>query len=428
MEFWVNSLYFRDQSGVIKSRKFFFTFVPKISSNKHNQIVMIKKAFAVLIKVTVLLLLVLFVFSCKEKKGQEKAPPEITVVNVLQKDVPVYSEFVGQVYGNRDIPIRARVSGFLEGIFFKEGHTVKKGQLLYTIDPTPFQAKVAMEESTLAEAKTMFAKAESDLNRIKPLAKINAVSQSDLDAAVAQYEAAKASVEAAKSGVKIAKINLGYCWVKSPINGIIGKTKAKVGEFVGQNPNPVILNTVSDIDSVLVEFFLTERDYLRLAKSYIYNKNQNYDYEDEDDISLILSDGTVFGHKGRIKFVDRNVDPGTGSLLVQTVFPNPDKLLRPGLYSKVKLKMETRKGAVIIPQRSIMELQGQFSVFVVNNENKVEARKIKTGEKYGEYIVVSEGLKSGEKIVIDALQKVKSGITVVPKVIEFKSKNDTTTE
>ena len=246
-----------------------------------------------------IVLILLIVSSCGEKKQQ--APPmlEIPVVEVIQKDVPIYQDFVGQVYGQFDIPIRARVSGFLNEIHFEEGTWVKKSQLLYVVDPDPLEAKVAGEMSNLAEARTELAKAESDLGRIKPLAKINAVSKSDLDAAQAQYDAAASNVEAVKSSVRLANINLSYCWIKSPIKGLIGKTQAKVGEFVGQDPNPVILNTVSPIDTVHVEFYLVESDYLGLARQFIASEKQDIDADyikeenKEGKLQLILSDGTI---------------------------------------------------------------------------------------------------------------------------------------
>ena len=374
-----------------------------------------------------LLFVLLIISSCGEKKKQAPPPLNIPVVTAVSQDVPVYQEFVGQVFGKYDIPIRTRVAGFLDKIAFEEGTWVKKGELLYVIDPDPLEAKVAVQMSNLAEAKTGLSKAQSDLNRIKPLAKINAVSQSDLDAAQAQYDAAISNVKANESSVKLANIDLSYCWVKSPINGLIGKTAAKVGEFVGQNPNPVILNVVSTIDTVHVEFYLVESDYLGLAREFIegaqQRKDANYIKEENEEgkLHLILSDGTTFKHGGRIEFVDRQVDPETGSLLIQTTFPNPEMLLRPGQYAKVRAKMNVLKNAVIVPQRCIMELQGTHSVFVVNSDNKVELRQITTGIKYEDYWVVSKGLKANEKVVIDALQKVQPGMTVVPKVTEYKN-------
>jgi membrane fusion protein (multidrug efflux system) len=361
--------------------------------------------------------------SCKEKKEVKLPPQDIPVYSAVQKDVPVYETFVGQVYGLKDIPVRARVSGFLEGMFFKEGSRVKKGQLLYTIDPQPYQAKVAVAESQLAEAKTSLVKAKNDLDRIVPLAKINAVSKSDLDAARAEYEAAKAFVEASRSSLELAKIELGYCQIRSQTDGIIGKTNAKVGEFVGQNPNPVILNTVSLLDSVLVEFYLTEADFLRYSRKFIENQQANKQIKNrksEGYVRLILADGSVFKYKGKVKFIDRNIDPSTGTLLVQTVFPNPDRLLRPGLYAKVRIQMTMLDNAVVIPQRCIKELQGLYSVFVVSDSNSVQKVEVEPGYKTGNMQVIKKGLKPGDKVVIDAIQKVRSGMKINPVAAKFE--------
>jgi membrane fusion protein (multidrug efflux system) len=373
-------------------------------------------------------LVIFFIFnivvSCSKQNKNNNIPPEIPVVKVLQKDVPLYKEFVGQVYGYSDIPIRARVTGFLTGIHFKEGFRVKKGQLLYTIDPAPFLAKVATQESHLAEAKTQLAKAESDLNRIKPLAEINAVSQSDLDAALAEYAAALSYVHAQEANLDYAKIDLSYCWIKSPITGIIGKTNARVGEYVGQAPNPVILSTVSTIDTVRVEFFLTEADYIRLAREYPQLRDFNPDIAKRDKyktLQLVLSDGSIFKYKGYMNFINREVDPQTGTLLVQTTFPNPDYLLKPGLYAKVVVKMKDVKGALLVPQRSIMELQGQHSVFVVTKDSVVNSKQIVTGQRVGNMWIVKEGLNPEDMVVIDAIQKVGSGIKVSPVITDFKS-------
>ena len=379
-----------------------------------------------LLKIGFLLLIIFTIASCVEKKTPPP-PPEIPVVEVMQADVPIYKKFVGQVYGYSDIPIRARVTGFLEGIHFDEGLRVNKGQLLYTIDPEEYQSKVATQQSHLAEAKTEQAKAESDLNRIKPLAEINAVSKSDLDAAQAQYDAAVSYVNAMESNLHFAKINLGYCWMKSPINGIIGKTEARVGEFVGKEPNPVILNTVSTIDTVRVEFYLAEADYIRLAQKFIelnkVNEKSIREKEKEEKLSLILADGSEFKYKGYVNFFNREVDPQTGSLLVQAVFQNPDKLLKPGQYAKVVVKMRDAKNALYIPQRCMIEMQGQYSVFVINNENKVESRQVVAGERVNDYWIIKEGLQKGEKVVIDALQKVGTGLEVNPQVTVFESKS-----
>ncbi|MCF8366711.1 MAG: efflux RND transporter periplasmic adaptor subunit [Bacteroidales bacterium] len=373
----------------------------------------------------IVVIFVIMVTGCGEKKQQQvQAAPKIPVVNVEHMDVPVYQEFVGQISGFQDISIRARVEGFLEGIHFKEGGPVKSGQLLYTIDPQQLQAKVAAQMSNVAEATTMLAKAQSDLNRIRPLAENNAVSKSDLDAAVAQFEAAQASLEAAKANLESAQIELSYTKIKSPINGIIGKTQAKVGDFVGRAPNPIVLNAVSNIETVLVEFFLSEREYLIIVKQILLKDGKITKQESGEQaaIKMILADGSTYSETGHINFVDREVNPSTGSLLVQASFPNPDKLLRPGQFARVVVEMEVIKDALIVPKKAISEVQGQFNAYVVNDSSRVVIKPIKVRTSYKDYFVVSEGLNGNEKIVIDGIQKIKSGMTVKPEMTTYKSK------
>lgn len=366
--------------------------------------------------------------ACGTKKQANSPVPEIPVVTVLQKDVPVYRTFVGEIHGEKDIPIRARVEGVLEGIHFEEGFAVQRGMHLYTIDPKPLEARVNAEMSKVAEARTMLVKAKSDLERYKPLAEMNAVSESDLDAAQAEYDAALSSLEAAKSNLKSAQIELGYTKIYSPISGIIGKTKAKEGDFVGRDPNPVILNTVSKTDNVKVVFFLTESEYLDIFRDLV-ERNEEEDIELGEkrrttilnNLELILSDGSIYEEKGSVDFIDRGIDPTTGSMLVQGNFPNPEFILRPGLYAKVKIEMEVLEGALLVPQRCVMELQGQRSVYVVNDSSIVQARQVIAGQRVDDYWVISEGLEPDEKIVIDALQKVKTGMQISPVPTEFQS-------
>ena len=376
-----------------------------------------------IVKLILPCILFLLVCSCSQK-GEQQAqapPPQVTVVVTQAQDVPVYQEFVGQIYGFKDIAIRARVEGFLTGIHFEEGSRVEKGALLYTLDSQPFEADVAAKMSKVAEAKTMEAKAKSDLDRIEPLAKEKAVSESDLDGAVARYEASVESVKAAEANLKASKIQLGYTKIYSPITGIIGKTEAKVGDFVGLSPNPVILNTVSRIDTVLVEFFITERQYLQLARRFkseveLADKNNR-----KEDLELILADGSVYGYKGNPEFIDRNVDPTTGAMLVQASFPNPQELLRPGQYAKVKALVTIVKDGILVPQRCVMELQGTYRVYVVGDGDKVEIRNVKTGPKIKQFWLITEGLKPGERIVYEGLQKIKEGAVVKPTVKEIES-------
>jgi membrane fusion protein (multidrug efflux system) len=357
--------------------------------------------------------LLLLCISCSQEEKAESVPPDIPVFQTTGQEVPIYMEFVGQVYGFKDIAIRARVEGFLEGIHFDEGSRLNKGALLYTLESQPFEAEVAEKMSMVAEAKTALAKAVSDLNRIRPLAEQNAVSQSDLDSAVALHEAAIASVEAAEANLRAANIQLSYTKISSPISGIIGKTKAKVGDFVGRSPNPVILNTVSQIDTVLVEFFITESQYLNLTR-YLATQQPAADTQEEANLELILADGSLYEHKGRVEFIDRGIDPTTGAILLQASFPNPEELLRPGLFARVKALVEVVKQGIIIPQRSVMELQGMYSVYLIDDTNKVDKRSVKVGPKIKDFWLIMEGLQSGDKVVYEGLQKVKEGITVNP--------------
>jgi len=371
----------------------------------------------------VALSLMITMFSCGNEEQKQQAPQEIPVVKVLQHDVPVFSEYVGNMYGKKDIPIRARVEGFLESIDFKEGTRVKKGQLLYTIDPQSLAAASNAQKSQVTAAQTDLSKAKADLERIKPLAATNAVSKSELDAAQAAYDAAVANLNAARANLKSSNIDLSYTKVLSPIDGVIGKTNANVGEFVGREPNPVILNTVSETDSVKVKFFVTESEYIKFAKRHIENQNDTSHKKIKKAIvKLQLADGELYNYDGKIDFIDRNIDETTGSIMVQASFPNPEGLLRPGLYSKIKVQTDEIKDAIIIPQRCLIELQGQMSVLVVNDSNKVVSRPVTVGYKAGDLAAISEGLKVGDKIVIDAIQKVSNGMEINPSDTTFVSK------
>ena len=367
-----------------------------------------------------LFILLVLLFSCSKEEQPVLTPSDIPVYQTKEQEVPIYREYVGQVFGFKDIAIRARIEGYLEGIHFKEGSRIEKGILLYTLESRQFEANVAAKMSMVAEAQTMLVKARSDLNRYKPLAEEKAVSESDLDAAVAQYEASIASVEAARANLKVAEIQLGYTKIYSPVSGIIGKTKAKVGDFVGREPNPVILNTVSRIDTVLVEFFITETEYLRFVRHFLSQNDPADGTARQAELELILADGSVYEHKGKINFADRNIDPTTGSMLIQASFPNPDEMLRPGQFARVKVRVKVIKGGILIPQRCVTELQGLYSVFVVDNSNKVEKRDVKTGPKIKQFWLIAKGLKPGEKVVYEGLQKIKDGVIVNPIIKEIE--------
>jgi len=286
-------------------------------------------------------------------------PPEITVYQTHVQDVPIYREYVGQIFGFQDIAIRARVEGSLEEIHFDEGKAVEARTLLYTLESEPFDEKVAAQQSYVAEANTSLVKAENDLNRVQPLAQQNAVSQRQLDASIAQRDAAEASVEAAQANLHAAEIHRDYTEISSPVSGIIGKTMAKVGDFVGREPNPIILNTVSRIDRILVQFFISETEYLRFSRHrQAETESDRQEREENIEVKLILADGSIYEHNGQMDFFGREIDPTTGSLLIQASFPNPDSVLRPGQFARIKVNVRVEKNSILIPQRCVTELQG----------------------------------------------------------------------
>jgi len=365
------------------------------------------------------------IFSCKDESVKVIPPQKIKVYKVTSKTVPIYEEFVGQVFGEKDIPIRARVEGFLDEIHFLEGSNIEKGKLLYVIDPDPQKEAVAAKQSMVAQANTLLIQKESDLNRIKPLAALDAVSKRELDMAQAQRDAAISSLKAANADLNIAKINLSYTRILSPIDGVIGRTLAREGEFVGKNPNPVILNTVSDISNIRVQFFLSENEYLRIAEKYSKAQRDSTKGAEVKKIAveLYLSNGNLFNQKGLLDFIDRNIDTSTGTILVQATFPNPDKIIRPGQFVRVKVKVMDLQDALLVPQKCLIELQGQYSVLIVNKENKIETVQVVIGEKIPGYTIIKSGIKSGDQLILEGLQKAKPGLVVIPVVTEYKNQS-----
>lgn len=359
--------------------------------------------------------------------GEPPAPPPlpVQVAEAEQRDVPLTLDMVGTTLGTQDVPIRARVDGFVEGIFFKEGRTVKAGDLLYRIDQQPFQAKVVEAKSELAAAQTRMAQARSDLARIKPLAEMKAVSEQDLDSAQANYDASRASVRAAEALVDLAKIELSYTEIKAPIDGLIGLSKAKPGEYVGKEPNPVVLNVLSDIDPIRVRFSISEREYLILARTLMAEdpelarergKRAAGQEADTTPLQLILADGTIFEHVGYSDATAQAIDPETGTFTVEASFPNPDGFLLPGQFARVRADYTTLKDATVVPRRAITELQGRFRVMVVGADNAVEIREVELGPIKDNDQVIESGLQPGERVIVEGLQKVRPGMVVEPSV------------
>ncbi len=350
----------------------------------------------------------------------ETAPPappvlDIPVVSVTQKDVPIPITLVGSTRGSVDIPIRARVEGFLESMDFREGREVEEDQLLYTIDPRPFEAKVVEAKGYLAEATTMLAKAKSDLARIKPLAEMKAVSQQDLDSAVAEYEAAQGSLQAAEAQLEQAEIELSYTRIHSPIDGRIGISQAKVGEFVGKEPNPVVLNYVSQADPIRVRFSVNERVYLAGARRFAEMRQaDDSELENRRGLELILADGTVHEHRGHVVAYDAAVNPTTGTFTMEADFPNPGGIVLAGQFARVRGVLEMRKDALLVPQRAVSELQGNYRVFVISQDNTVQLRDVQTGPRIDDMWLIEKGLEPGERTAVEGLLRLQNGMTVNP--------------
>jgi len=360
------------------------------------------------------LLVALSLAACaKEKSAPVAPPPEIPVVTVTAKDTPLEFDLVAQLRGLEDVEIRARVEGYLETIDYEEGSTVQKGKLLFTIDDQQYVAALAQAQATLASAQNQFDKADLDVKRFTPLAAERAVSQAELDNAVSARKTGAAQIEAAKANVEKARLNLSYTRITSPITGLVGRAEHKVGDLVGKG-EPTLLTTVSSIDPIRVSVAIPEADYLRFARSVGEAKAEAA----KTPPVLILSDGSQHPYPGKLIFVDRAVDTQTGTLRVDLAFPNPKKTLRPGLYGKVKAESEVVKGAILVPQRAVQELQGTYTVVTVTPENKVETRKVTPGQKVGSQWIIQDGLKAGERVVVEGFQRLRDGMTVVPKAAE----------
>jgi membrane fusion protein, multidrug efflux system len=351
--------------------------------------------------------------ACEQPAPPAPPPPEVYVAPVEQKDVPVYLELVGQTEGFQDVEIRARVEGFLETVNFQEGSFVKSGDLLYTIDRKPLEAILAQAKADQATADSRLSKANNDVTRYTPLVAKQAVSKQELDDSVAEQDAARSQLEAAKAAVEKATLDLGYTRITSPISGLVGTTQVKAGNLVGRGES-TLLTTISQIDPVLFSIGVTEADYLRIARRQTA-KTSSAAPRAREGIELTLADGTRYPQTGRVNTVERAVDPTTGTLAVQLVFPNPDQLLRPGQYGRVRILLETKPDSLLIPQRAVQELQNLYNVAVVDDGGKVAFRTVKVGQRVGSLWVIEDGLKAGEQIVVEGLQRIQDGMTVTTK-------------
>lgn len=360
---------------------------------------------------------VLLLAGC-EKEAKVVAPPplaEVKVSEVVQRDVPIYVEAIGETRGNTEIEIRARVEGFIESVDFKEGSLIEKGAPLYTIDPQPFQAKLAQAKGSLAQSEADLARAHQDVVRYEPLVAKNAISRQDYETAVALEKAAQAAVEAQKAVVSQAEIDLSYTKVTAPDAGLVGKTEVYAGTLVGRGQS-TLLTRISRTDPIHVRFSFPERDYLAVAKKRGYGVRSD-EQKEEIPFEMVLPDGSLHGSPGTLVFVDRNVDATTGTIMAEAEFANPGQILRPGQYVRVRANVEKLTGAILVPQRAVREQQGVTSVMVLGPDDVVEQRIVTAAERLGTLWVIRSGLKGGEKVVVDGLQKIRPKDKVKAQVV-----------
>jgi len=442
--------------------------------------------------VTILVIIAVATVATKSSKsvGAAPRPLDVEVVQVKQEDVPIYGEWIGTTDGLVNADIKGQVSGYLLRQDYQEGSFVKKGQLLFEIDPRPFQAavdqangQVAQFEGQLEQAKSQVVQAEAqvaqansqllqsqaqlaqaqanqvktqlDVNKYAPLAEQKAVTQQEYDNAVqanavakAQVEAAKAGVETARSqiraanaqigtakatiqtangqienakaAVRTAQLNLGFTRIVSPIDGIAGLAQAQVGDLVQpNNPTSPPLTIVSTVDPIKVYFTLSEQEYLSFTKRNLIEARRGASVT-QIELELILADGSTYPQKGSFFFADRQVDQKTGAIRMAGIFLNPGNVLRPGQYGRVRAVVATKNDALLVPQRAVTQLQGGYQVEVVGSDNKIEMRAIKIGDHSGSMWIVEEGLKPGEKVVVEGIQQVRPGAVVNPKPAAIK--------
>jgi membrane fusion protein (multidrug efflux system) len=350
----------------------------------------------------------LFAGGCK-KQPVAPPPPAVQVITLAPTNVPIFEEWIGTLDGFVNAQIRAQVTGYLLSKNYAEGSEVKKGDLLFQIDPRPFQAALDQANATLAQDNAKADKAELDVKRYTPLAQEQAISQEQLVDAVQANLAADAQVKADEATVKNAQLNLGFTNITSPIDGLAGTALAQIGDLVGQPGN--VLTTVSTIDPIKVYFQVSEQSYMSFWKNFILSKSAIED----SPLQLILSDSSVYPGKGKFFYADREINANTGTLQIFGLFPNTDFLLRPGQYGRVRAQTQTMANVLLVPQRAVMELQGTYQVMVVDQANTAHIQSVEVGQQVGSNWIIQGGLKSGDRVIVEGTQKAKDGEVVNPQ-------------
>jgi RND family efflux transporter MFP subunit len=352
------------------------------------------------------------VAGCQSQKAAAQLPaPEVQVVSVVQQDVPIYNEWVATLDGYLNAQIQPQVSGYLVAQNYKEGSFVRKGQILFEIDPRPFQAILDQAKAQLAQSEAQLGKTKLDVDRDTPLAKERAIAQSQLDNDIQANLAAAAAVKSAAAQVEQAQLNLDFTHVTSLLDGIAGICQVQIGNLVSPT---TALTSVSQVNPIKVYFPISEQEYMHYA-ARINAQSQQEAPSDAPPLDLILADGTVYPHKGKVLYTDRQVDVTTGSIRLVSSFPNPNNILRPGQFGRVRAAAETRRGALLVPQRAVTELQGMYQVAVVGGDNKVSVRPVKVGDRVAGNWIIDSGVTAGEQVIVEGLQKVRDGSVVKPK-------------
>jgi RND family efflux transporter MFP subunit len=350
----------------------------------------------------------LLCFGC-HKKPPPAPPQEVQFITVSPTNVPIFEEWIGTLNGYVNAQIRAQVTGYLQTQNYAEGSAVKKGDLMFQIDPRPFEASLNQAKAKLDQDKAQAGRTALDVKRYTPLAKEQAVSQQELDDAVQNNLSAEAQVEADQAAVATAELNLGFTKIASPIDGIAGTALAQIGDLVGQSGS--ILTTVSTVSPIRIYFQVSEQSYLTFWRRFVGNGTNSEDVP----LQLILGDGSVFPEKGRFFYADRQVNPNTGTLQVFGLFPNAGMVLRPGQYGRVRAQTQTYTNALVVPQRAVAELQGSYQVYLLGETNQIHIQAVKVGQQAGSGWIIESGLKPGDRVVVEGTQKAKEGTVVSPQ-------------
>ncbi len=359
---------------------------------------------------------VLILSGCSKKTVQTEAPPppEVLVTQVVKGDVPIVSEWVGTLNGSENADIRARVTGYLQKRAYQEGSYVKEGDLLFEIDPRPFEAALAEAKSQLVQAQAVQLATQADFERNQELFNKKVISEQEFENKKQLNESNVAKVGALEAAVQTAQLNLGFTKIAAPVDGIAGIAQAQIGDLVGTGGSATTLTTVSKTDPIRLYFPLSEKDYKEHADA-LKKAMQKPESERSEAIEMLFADGTVYPQKGKFSFVDRQVDPTTGTILIAANFPNPEHTLRPGQFAKARAVIDTISGALLVPERALVELQGSYQIGVIGEDNKAEIRPIKIGPRFNRQVVVTQGLKEGDKVIVEGIQKVRPGMAVTTK-------------